>query len=90
MALVCYFFHWYFLSSNQGFLKVRRKLIQTCTFRNTFEKTMRVAVTGASGFVGSHIVKLLLQDGHTVHATVRNKDDATKTAHLNKVRDATK
>jgi hypothetical protein len=51
---------------------------------------MRVAVTGASGFVGSHIVKLLLQDGHTVHATVRNKDDATKTAHLNKVRDATK
>jgi NAD(P)-dependent dehydrogenase (short-subunit alcohol dehydrogenase family) len=55
-----------------------------------YEKTMRVAVTGASGFVGSHIVKLLLQDGHTVHATVRNKDDATKTAHLNKVRDATK
>ena len=54
------------------------------------EKTMRVAVTGASGFVGSHIVKLLLQDGHTVHATVRNKDDATKTAHLNQVRDATK
>eukprot|EP00747_Dinoflagellata_sp_TGD_P062625 gnl/TRDRNA2_/TRDRNA2_153098_c0_seq3.p1 gnl/TRDRNA2_/TRDRNA2_153098_c0~~gnl/TRDRNA2_/TRDRNA2_153098_c0_seq3.p1 ORF type:complete len:328 (+),score=38.25 gnl/TRDRNA2_/TRDRNA2_153098_c0_seq3:74-1057(+) len=34
-----------------------------------------VAVTGASGFIGSHIVKACLERGFTVNACVRNKDD---------------
>ncbi len=32
---------------------------------------MQALVTGASGFVGSHLVKRLMQNGHTVYALVR-------------------
>lgn len=42
----------------------------------------RVCVTGASGYVASWIVKLLLERGYIVHATVRNINDETKTKHL--------
>lgn len=41
-----------------------------------------VCVTGASGFVGTHVVQELLRRGHTVRGTVRNPDDDTKCAHL--------
>lgn len=34
-----------------------------------------VVVTGANGFIGSHICKMLLEKGYIVHATVRNADD---------------
>nr|UWU44443.1 cinnamoyl-CoA reductase 1 [Paeonia suffruticosa] len=40
-----------------------------------------VCVTGAGGFIGSWIVKLLLEKGYTVKGTVRNPDDP-KNAHL--------
>eukprot|EP01091_Cochliopodium_minus_P010210 TRINITY_DN2664_c0_g1_i2.p1 TRINITY_DN2664_c0_g1~~TRINITY_DN2664_c0_g1_i2.p1 ORF type:complete len:320 (-),score=99.28 TRINITY_DN2664_c0_g1_i2:65-1024(-) len=33
-----------------------------------------VCVTGGSGFLGSHLIKLLLENGYTVHTTVRNKN----------------
>ena len=39
-------------------------------------------VTGANGFLASHIVKQLLEEGYRVRGTVRNKDDQRKTAHL--------
>ncbi|GLT84205.1 hypothetical protein SLE2022_024510 [Rubroshorea leprosula] len=41
-----------------------------------------VCVTGASGFIASWIVKLLLQRGCIVKATVRNPNDRKKTEHL--------
>jgi len=44
-----------------------------------------VLVTGASGYIASWIVKYLLDDGHTVHATVRNPD---KVPHLTALADS--
>ncbi|XP_022018315.1 cinnamoyl-CoA reductase 1 isoform X2 [Helianthus annuus] len=41
-----------------------------------------VCVTGASGYIASWLVKLLLARGYTVHATVRSLDDPKKTEHL--------
>ncbi|KAF8691901.1 hypothetical protein HU200_040018 [Digitaria exilis] len=41
-----------------------------------------VSVTGASGFIASWLVKLLLEKGYTVRGTVRNPDDDAKNAHL--------
>ncbi|XP_040989807.1 putative anthocyanidin reductase [Juglans microcarpa x Juglans regia] len=38
----------------------------------------RVCVTGGSGYVGSWLVKTLLEKGHTVHATLRNLGDTSK------------
>lgn len=42
----------------------------------------RVLVTGGSGYIATHIIKQLLSRGFDVRATVRNPDDAAKTAHL--------
>ncbi|CAH8363821.1 unnamed protein product [Eruca vesicaria subsp. sativa] len=41
-----------------------------------------VCVTGASGYIASWIVKLLLIRGYTVRATVRDPNDQKKTDHL--------
>jgi nucleoside-diphosphate-sugar epimerase len=50
----------------------------------TIDKSKPVCVTGASGYIASWIVKYLLEDGFTVHATVRNPDNAKSVAHLKK------
>ncbi|KAK8702716.1 hypothetical protein V6N13_021057 [Hibiscus sabdariffa] len=47
---------------------------------NAAEKV--VCVTGASGYVASWLVKLLLNRGYTVRATVRDPNDPKKTEHL--------
>ncbi|XP_024022046.1 cinnamoyl-CoA reductase 1-like [Morus notabilis] len=41
-----------------------------------------VCVTGASGYIASWLVKLLLQRGYTVKASVRYLNDPKKTEHL--------
>jgi bifunctional dihydroflavonol 4-reductase/flavanone 4-reductase len=47
-----------------------------------------VVVTGASGFLGSFIVKQALESGYNVRACVRNPSDKEKTEHLTRL-DAT-
>lgn len=41
-----------------------------------------VCVTGASGFIASHVVEQLLAKGYTVHGTVRDPSNPDKTKHL--------
>lgn len=48
-------------------------------------KVAPVLVTGANGYVASWLVKLLLKDGLTVHAAVRNPQDEKKVGHLLKL-----
>ena len=42
-----------------------------------------VAVTGSAGYIGSHIVKDLVEHGYTVRACVRDAQNLANTAHLN-------
>ncbi|MFS8006425.1 putative cinnamoyl-CoA reductase [Helianthus anomalus] len=48
----------------------------------------RVCVTGAGGYIGSWVVKLLLSKGYVVHGTVRDPCDETKNGHLKKLENA--
>jgi len=41
-----------------------------------------VAVTGASGYIGSRVVEDLMQQGYEVHACVRDKSNGKKVDHL--------
>ena len=45
-------------------------------------KQNTVLVTGANGYLASWIVKKLLIEGHTVHATVRDIHNREKINHL--------
>ncbi|MGJ8668681.1 MAG: SDR family oxidoreductase [Oceanococcus sp.] len=49
------------------------------------DKSRPVLVTGANGYIASWVVKYLLDDGLTVHATVRNPEDQNKVGHLLKL-----
>lgn len=46
---------------------------------------IRVCVTGAAGFIGTHIVHLLLQRGYRVRGTVRDANNPQKIQHLRKI-----
>ncbi|MGJ3232156.1 MAG: NAD-dependent epimerase/dehydratase family protein [Oceanicaulis sp.] len=49
------------------------------------DTTKPVLVTGATGFVAGWLVKRLLELGYTVHAAVRDPDNAGKRAHLDRM-----
>lgn len=44
---------------------------------------MRIFVTGATGFIGTHLVKQLAEDGHEVHVLYRNPDLLNSLGHKN-------
>jgi len=44
-----------------------------------------VAVTGTSGYIGSHVVVALMKRGYTVHACVTDLNNSDKTDHLLKL-----
>lgn len=44
-----------------------------------------ILVTGASGYIASWIVSCLLEQDYTVHATIRNLKDSSKTDYLRKL-----
>ncbi|HEY1057548.1 MAG TPA: aldehyde reductase [Limnobacter sp.] len=50
--------------------------------RPTIDRSKPVCVTGASGYIASWIVRYLLEQGLTVHATVRDADKASSVDHL--------
>lgn len=45
-------------------------------------KHQTILITGGTGYIGSWVVKLLLERGHTVRVTVRNKARESGYAHL--------
>lgn len=49
------------------------------------ESTKTIMVTGANGYVAGRLVEVLLQEGHTVHAAVRNPSDLNKVEPLLKL-----
>ena len=51
----------------------------------TMDKTKPVMVTGATGYVAGWLMKKLLDEGHTVHAAVREPNNKKKTAHLDEL-----
>ena len=53
-------------------------------------KKKPVLVTGGNGYVGSWVVQKLLDKGLTVHVTVRDITNNTKTGHLKKMSDEAK
>lgn len=49
-----------------------------------------VMLTGATGYVGGHIAKKLMENGHTVHAPIRNPENKEKTKYLDKIAKSSK
>ena len=55
----------------------------------TINKKAPILVTGASGYVAGWIIKYLLEDGYTVHATARDPKKKKSVEHLQKIDDMT-
>lgn len=56
---------------------------------NTTKETGPILVTGATGYIASWVIKKLLEQGHTVHATVRDLNKKQSFKHLHEIADVT-
>ncbi|HKY92120.1 MAG TPA: aldehyde reductase [Nevskiaceae bacterium] len=56
----------------------------------TIDKQAPVLVTGASGYIAGWIIRYLLEEGRTVHATVRDPGKKASVAHLEAIAAKTK
>lgn len=52
---------------------------------NTNTITTPILVTGATGYIASWVIRQLLEQGHTVHATVRDLNKKASFQHLEKI-----
>jgi len=51
----------------------------------TINKNKPILVTGGGGYIASWIIKYLLEDGYTVHTTIRKIEDKEKYKHLESI-----
>ena len=49
------------------------------------DKSNPILVTGATGYIASWIIKMLIEEGHTVHGTVRSLQKKEKYSHLSEI-----
>jgi len=47
---------------------------------------MKILLTGATGWIGSHVARELIRRGHEVHATVRDGSNRERIADLSKLK----
>ena len=57
---------------------------------NTMNNNTPILVTGATGYIAGWIIKELLEQGNTVHATVRSPLNTQSFSHLNEIASQTK
>jgi uncharacterized protein YbjT (DUF2867 family) len=53
--------------------------------KNRILISSRFVYLGASGFIGAHVVKCLLEKGYNVRAVVRDASNKEKTAFLSEI-----
>jgi nucleoside-diphosphate-sugar epimerase len=63
-----------------GHTPVRELLPGSLSIGQTHECTLKILVTGATGFTGGHLARRLLSDGHSVRALVRSETQAQQLA----------
>lgn len=57
-------------------------LIQTSINKNKIMKKQTILVTGGAGYIGSWVVKDLVEKGHDIRVSVRNKSKTEKYKHI--------